>query len=408
MKSGKIGPSTAQFNQTVQTGGESVSAPAPKKISDPQLALPNPRPVGQLCLPNPNVGDYKRLDAEQIKMVSGVGGADIRGPGILTGIVGTMSMREVNFGIATQVEKAVLITANAGRDNQVQFTIDLDQSKAAELLGQKVSIEGQINKQTDTAGKIEGASLKKVGGFPMGTYTQVSGTVQDRQNIGIGGEAPPSGHWLVLDTPITVASQSVTELFVDRANVKDGQQVKLNGRLDAGSYGGVETPRSSYVQMSGVSNVGAGEPSFDGRDYTSSVSGKPLDVVAWNRPQMYDAPATIWVLDPGQDKAFEGASGGMRPQNMNSFHGFRSAHAMVPPTAAEVASIQWRGDTPFDAVSLKKLDLIHSDEMPDGVADGMSSSWYRNEDTNTLYRFNEGGIAGFVHSMDQIIRPEAQ
>ncbi len=408
MKSGNIGPSKAQYNQTVQAGGESISAPTSKKASEPLLALPNPRPAGQLCLPNPNMGDYKRLDAEQIKLVADVGGVDIRGPGILTGVVGTMSVREVNFGIATQVEKAVLITANAGRDNQVQFTVDLDKAKASELLGQKVSIEGQINKQTATLGKIEGAALKKVGGFPIGTYTQISGKIEDRQLVGIGGEAPPSGHWLVLDTPITVASRKVSELFVGRANVKDGAQVKLNGRLDSGSYGGVETPRSNFVQLSGVSNVGAGEPTYDGQNFTSSVSGKALDVVAWNQPQMYDAPAIIWVLDPGQDKAFEGRSGGMLPPDMNSFHGFRSAHAMVPPTQAEAASIQWRGDTPFDKDTLKKLDLIHRDEMPDGIADGMSTSWYRNEDTNTLYRFNEGGIAGFVHSMDQIVRPQAE
>ncbi len=171
-----------------------------------------------------------------------------------------------------------------------------------------------------------------------------------------------------------------------------------------GSYGGVETRGGSYVELTGISNVGAGEPLFDGRTYTSSASGKELDVLAWTRPFIADVPATIWVLDPGQDKAFVGSSGGFIPPNMNPFHGFRGQVSMVPPTAADERAVKWQGDKPVDSATGKELSLVHRDEMPGGVADGMGSSWYINADTQTLYRFLEGGIAGFQHHMDQVVR----
>lgn len=404
MKTSKLGPSLPPVSQTAQTP-EVANSSQTAQVPVDKLQV-GPRPGGQLNLPNPNVGDYKALDAEQLQMVAQVGGVDIRGPGTLTGIIGMAKVREVNFGIATQVEKPVLVTANAGTDKQVHFLLDLSASEAMALAGQKVSISGQINKETAQVGKITGATLAKVGGFPAGTYARVAGRVEDRQLMGIGGEAPPSGAWLVLDVPLKVASREVTELFLGDANLKAGVRADLNGRLDLGTWGGVETAGGSYVALTGISNIGAGEPMFDGQTFTSSASGKELEVLAWNRPLMYDAPAKIFVLDPGQDTAFLGASGGMRPREMNPFLGFSGRVAMVPPTEAEVRSIKWQNDTPVDVATNKKLDLLHRDEMPDGVADGMASSWYINADTLALYRFLDGGIAGFAHHMDQVVRAQ--
>ncbi len=403
MKTNKLGASATPLHTSQQVAeGPAVTSGAQVGIlpAGPMA----PRPAGQLNLPSPNQVDHKPLDAEQLKMVAGVGGVDIRGPGTLTGIISMASVREVNFGIATQVDKPVLITANQGRDNQVHFVLDMSASEALGLAGQKVSITGQINKETAQVGKITGANLAKVGGFPSGTYARVTGRIEDRNLVAIGGEAPPSGHWLVLDQPIKVASREFNELFVGRAQVEDGAHVDLNGRLDLGSYGGVETRKGSYVELTGISNVGAGEPLFDGRTYTSSASGKELDVLAWTRPFIADVPATIWVLDPGQDKAFVGSSGGFIPPNMNPFHGFRGQVSMVPPTAADERAVKWQGDKPVDSATGKELNLVHQDEMPGGVADGMGSSWYINADTQTLYRFLEGGIAGFQHHMDQVVR----
>lgn len=405
-----LGPTQTTFDTAQQRQPAGAVTPSPiqgRPTGQPSIT-PNLPPVGQVGgVPNAPAPSTEPLTAEQLKSVAGVGGAGLSGSGTLTGQIGAAMVRQVDFGIATQVEKPVLITANAGRDDQVHFVLDLPKEQVAALKGQQASISGQIEKGTDHVGKITGAELGEVSGFAPGSYARLQGRVEERNEFGIGGEAPPSGNWLVLAQPIQVDGQAHGAIFLGHAPVQAGAEVDLNGRLDPKSWGGVERPRTPYVELSGVTNPGAGEPLYDGRTFTSSASGKTLDVISYNRPLIADAPARIWVLDPGQDKAFMGAQGGFIPREVNPFHGFRGHAEMRPPTAAEQRSVEFRGDTPVDKATGTKLELVHHSDMPDGVADGMATSWYLNPRTDTVYRFQNGGIAGFRNHMDQILKPAA-
>jgi hypothetical protein len=244
----------------------------------------------------------------------------------------------------------------------------------------------------------------------LGSYAALSGKIENRSLVGIGGEAPPSGSYLVLDKPISVDGQPVKELFVQRwPELTDGAQVKLNGRLDKGTWGGVETPESSYFALSGVSNLTAGEPKFDGKFFTDSA-GKQLSVLSYNRPLIMDAPAQIFVLDQGNDRAHLGSMGGFIPPYMNPFHGFSGSVAIENPTQADRDGvIQGPLGEPISAATGKKLVLV-GEEGNNVVPfpDMMSHRWYMDEDKKEIYRLDSGGIAGFISHMSQVIRLPTQ
>lgn len=404
MKTQRFGQTPAPFNDRIASPAQQPPIAQGQTSQTGQIGdMP---PIGQVGIPNQGGGVAEPLDAATLKKMAGLGGAGIRGTGALTGQIGTAMVQRVDFGIATAEEKPVLITANAGREDQVHFVLDIPKASLEALMGQTAQVSGTIEKTTDRVGAIEGAAIGEISGFAPGTYARLKGTVEDRQLFAIGGEAAPSGNWLVLDAPIRVAGQDYADLYLGHANVRPGEQVDLNGRLDVNSFGGVETPRRNYVELTGVSNPGAGEPLFDGRTFTSSASGKPLEVLSYDRPLMLDAPARIFVLDPGQDKAFLGARGGFIPPHINPFHGFRGQAELRAPTEAERNAVEWVNDQPVDKATGAKLELIAENGMPDGVADGMASNWYLNPRTDTAYRFLEGGFAGFRHHMDQIVKPE--
>jgi len=386
-------------SQTAQAAP--ISTPKPTQSGADSIGQLPPTPV--IC-PKP-LG--RELDAEQIKLISGVGGAGIKGYGTLTGEIAVLTRfkQDAPGTIGYEEQKAVLITHGKGSRSQVSFQLDLDPQAAKAVEGQLVQVSGDLEKTSMYGGKVSGAQLGESLGIKPGSYTQVSGSVENRQLVGIGGEAPPSGSWLVLDKPLTVGGEQIAELYLGQDAYADGASVKLNGRIDLGSWGGVETPPSRYYSLSGVSDLGRNEPIYDGQGFTSSVSGKPLDTLSWTRPLVTDIPATVWILDQGQDKAFIASMGGFIPPWMNPFHGIREARAIELPTAADRAKIGVSADgAPYVKATGDKLELISKEEPPPGTADGMSQAWYLDAKTQELYRFASGGIAGFVLHMEQVVR----
>ena len=390
---------TDQAASTAQTS----TAQQPGDIFGGSPNVGQTTPVTPVICPQP-IGD---LSPAELERVASVGGEGIRGNGTLRGEIGLMKIGEVNGWMATLSEKPVLITSGKGTPDQVHFVLDIPPSKARALEGKQVDVSGLIDKDSATTGKITGANVAGQTGFKAGDWTPLSGKIENRQLFGPGGEAPPSGAYLVLDTSVEVDGKSVSAIFVGGAKTyPEGTQVTLNGRLDQGSYGGVETPPRSYVQLTGVTDLTAGEPSFDGQKFTNDA-GKTLPVLSYNRPMLADAPARIWVLDQGNDTAFLGSSGGFVPPWVNPFHGFRAAKPIDYPTQTDRDSIAFNDDgQPFVKATGDKLALIGQDSMPPDVADGMGHSWYLDPKTDTAYRFANGGIAGFSNFMDQIVRGE--
>lgn len=86
-----------------------------------------------------------------------------------------------------------------------------------------------------------------------GEHLSVSGKIDDRTLAGPGGEAPPSGSYLVLVEPLIVGSSKVNDIFLEGRKFDQGKNAKLYGRLEARSYGGIETGSHPYIALSGIS-----------------------------------------------------------------------------------------------------------------------------------------------------------
>ncbi len=243
-------------------------------------------------------------------------------------------------------------------------------------------------------------SPRKHRGISSGTYAQVSGRIEDRKRTSVRGRTSPSGHWLVLDRPITIDGQSVTELFAGHARVNNRDRVVLNARLDLMSSRTRGAGRKGYVKLTGITNPGLGEPVFDGSTYKSCISGKALITLSWKSPHTYDRTTTLLVLDPSQNKAFLAAYDRDAPLGLNPFYGVNGSLDMRPPTDAETGAIKWYADgTAFDRTSLKALGPI----ARDATKKGANTSWFRNTETDTLYCFAHDGIDGAPKTMEFIV-----
>lgn len=240
--------------------------------------------------------------------------------------------------------------------------------------------------------------------FKDGDWTKLSGEILIREAMmGIGGEVPPAGAFLVLDKPITLNGKKVTELHLQGGDFKKGMKLVLNGQLKERSWGGVETKGGKYAELSGLSNVSKGEPTYDGKVFKNE-QGEKLQVLSYNRPLIMDAPAQIFVLDQAKGKAFLGSRGGFIPPWVNPFHGFSGTAKIKTATDKDRAEVVFKNGQPVDAKTGNALTLVGQSGQPAGTADGMTTSWYMDADTNKLYSFQTGGIAGFVNRMAQVIK----
>jgi hypothetical protein len=395
-------PITPPTAQSAQVQGPQIQAP--------QVQSPAAQHGGLVVDGGPLVPNAQRpqepithtLTMEELQKVGTfAAGVGLKGHGVVSGIVDVEKRHVVNFGIATQQDVPVLVM-NKGSRSQMSFELDLPLAVAKAHRGQEVSVSGLIEKTTAGSGRITGVQLGQVAGFPFGTWMAFSGQVENRNIMGIGGEAPPSGSWLKLDQPITVGGQQVSELYLEYRELADGARLDLTGRLDARTWGGVERPATAYVALTGVTDQTAGEPAFDGRTFRDDA-GKELEVFSWVNPQIADVPSTLFVLDQGHDKVWIGASGGhIRPET-NPFHGFSSSAAIEEPNAKDRAKIG-RDAQGKPTWGNQKLDLMSETGQGPGVADGMTTQWYRNAENGDLLRFQNGGFAGFNNYLDQIVR----
>src|SRR5262249_54105554 len=153
--------------------------------------------------------------------------------------------------------------------------------------------------------------------------------------MGPGGEAPPSGSYLQLDKPIRVGGMKVSQIYLMGQELKNGAKVDLSGRIDLGHFGGVETPEQRYIMLDGVSNVGKGEPRYDGHNFNNK-DGDTLPALMYKRPFIEDAPAELFVPDARSNTIYLGSYGGMlRWQTSTPFWGFSGTGNRRDPDALD-------------------------------------------------------------------------
>lgn len=333
------------------------------------------------------------LTKEELAAVAAVGGEGLAGRGRLQG------------ELHVEGHTVELITAGKGTRSQVSFTLDMSYHKALHLEGWQVTVSGIIHKVSAFRGTIKHAIViaRPAAHHLPGDHLAVSGKIDNRRLVGPGGEAPPSGSYLVLGEALVVGSARVNDIFLEGREFAQGKNVKLYGRLEARSWGGVETGTHSYVALSGISDLDAGEPTFDGVEFRSAVNQARLRAFIVRRRDLFDAPNEIVVLDPAPDRAFLGSLGGFILPQANPFHGFSAAADIAEPTDADRAAVVFNKEgNAIDAATGAELLKVGEDPAPPG-ADMFSHAFYFNEATETFYSFVSGGIAGFINRMESVV-----
>ncbi|MCK6551155.1 hypothetical protein L6R52_35300 [Myxococcota bacterium] len=272
-----------------------------------------------------------------------------------------------------------------------------------QLIGQDQTSQTGQTGQIGGTGTIGRPTPKKV---KEGSWVELSGRVAVRDGMmGIGGETPPNGSYLVLDRPIRVGSKTVKEVFLFGRDAAHGESAKLHGRLDRATWGGVARPETEYFRLSGITSPATGEPRFDGKDFIDA-RGEKLFVLRDDRPQMYDAPARLFVFDALKETVYLASMGGHIPPTMNPFHGIRGSTALQRPSDADRAAVAFGADGVAKNAAGEALELLSELHEPEGQSDRMSTAYWLDRGAGKIYGFQSGGIAGFVNRMVSVIATE--
>jgi hypothetical protein len=334
------------------------------------------------------------LTDQQLADIARVGGEGLKGRGRLTGEI------QVEGHVVT------LITAGKGTRSQVDFVLDMADRKARHLQGKAISVSGTLHKISPYHGTITHTTVvdRPAEHHVPGEHLALQGTIENREPVVLSPEVPEVGSYLVLDAPLAGGSSMIRDVFLDGRTFKQGMKVRLYGRLDARTYSGTDSAAHSYAALSGISDLGAGEPSFDGAQFHSAANNAHLRVLIIHRRDLFDAPNAIVVLDPAAKRAFVGSQGGRIRAEANPFHGFSSSAEIGAPTDENRAEVVFnREGNPVLAGTDVELLKVGEEQPPPGTADVFSHVWYFDDGTETIYTFVSGGIAGFVNRMGSVI-----
>jgi hypothetical protein len=237
-----------------------------------------------------------------------------------------------------------------------------------------------------------------------GQFLILEGVIENRRPVAIGGEAPPSGSWLLLSSPLHIGKFLTREVYLLHKLLPAGTKALLHGRLVIREYGGVETPRQVYAAISGISDLGADEPFFDGKQFWSREIDEPLQMLVIGEAHLVDAPSRLLVIEDVRQIAHVGTWGGLLPASEGPFQGFYAKAAIEPPSQADQAAIRFDAQRkPVDVATGEPLREIglRGPEMPH--PDAMYTAYYWNEPTETVYVMLNGGIAGFQNYIQWVI-----
>ena len=161
-------------------------------------------------------------------------------------------------------------------------------------------------------------------------------------------------------------------------------------------------PEQSQAECGGATGTER-EPPFDGKEFHSPIDGTPLRVLVLERRDIFDAPNIILVLDPTQGRAFAGTMGGFIRPGTNPFHGFYGSAQMERPNDKDRAAVRFDGDVAVSTATGEPLDRVGHESPPTEMRDGLSSTWYFDRATYTVYRFVTGGIRGVRNQLESVI-----
>jgi hypothetical protein len=336
------------------------------------------------------------LTQEELKAVSSVGGVGLQGFGVLQG--------QLQF--LARSRRVILITANPGTRSEVSFLTDLPPRSVSASSSRRMAVAGFIRKRSPYTGTLTRACV--VGKSPMdrkpGQYLVLEGMIEDRSPMAIGGEAPPSGSWLVLRSPIHLGRFLIREVYLVHKLLPAGTRALLHGRLGLSEYGGTETPRRTYATLSGISDLAAGEPLYDGRRFWSQESDEPLRMLVLDQAHQVDAPSRILVLEEARQLAHVGTWGGLQPEANSPFHGFYAKAAIAHPSQADLAAIRFDAQRkPVDVATGEPLRELAQEGPETPHPDAMYTSYYWSEHAETVYVMLTGGIAGFLNFVQWVI-----
>ncbi len=347
----------------------------------------------------------RRLTDPELAQVASLGGAGLTGYGALTG---ALVSDEGPEGLARP--KVYLITAGPGTPDEIRFTIDAATTRFDLLPGHRVRVFGLIHKTNQWIGTIRRAQIvhdSYDAQLLPGMHVELTGVIDNHEPTTRGdrdGEAMPTGSWLRLDQAVHIAGAVFRELHLEHSPLRDGDDLRIHGRLELRSVGGVRTPVRRLGALSGVSDVGAGEPRFDGVQFHSTVNGAHLRVLVLRRQELFDAPYTIVVLDLPQRRAFLGSIGGFQMPVRNPFHGFDASAQIQPANDQHREAVRFDDErNALDAATGQPLLFLDREAPPPDIVDGLTTAWYFDPARTIVYSFISGGVAGFMNRMATVI-----
>lgn len=336
------------------------------------------------------------LTPKELKAVSRAGGVGLQGFGVLRG--------ELQF--LHRSLRVILVTAKAGTRSEVSFLTDLPAEAVSSSAGRRVAVAGIIRKQSPSGGTITGASVvgRSTTVRQPGQALVLEGTIENRQPMAIGGEAPPSGSWLLLPSPIRIDTLVTREVYLVDKLLPSGTKARLYGTLGLRELGGVETPRRAYATLSGISDLAAGEPFFDGEQFWSQESSEPLRMLVVDQAHLVDGISRIVVLEEVRQLAQVGTWGGRQFASTSPFHGFYARVAIEHPTPADLAAIRFdEQQKPVDVATGEPLREIARAGPETPYPDAMDTTYFWDERAETVYVVLNGGIAGFHNHVQWVI-----
>jgi len=350
---------------------------------------------------SPESQRLRRLTDAELAEVAGHGGVGLSGYGALVGELVTGELEQ------SASPKVHLITAARGTRSEVRFTIDAATTRCDLLPGHRVRVFGLIHKTNQWVGTIRRAQILHDchdGELLPGMHVELAGVTRQREPATSQGEGLPAGSYLTLDRPLHISGAEFGALYLEHSPFPDGAELRAYGRLELRTAGGVSAPEQRYAALSGVSDVGAGEPRFDGIQFHSATNGAHLRVLVLRRQDLFDAPNTIVVLDQPRRRGYLGSMGGRQQPDRNPFHGFQASAEIeaADDQDRETVCFDDRGNA-LDAATRQALIFLDREVPPPNVVDGLTTAWYFDPARFVIYSFISGGVAGFMNRMATVL-----
>ena len=316
------------------------------------------------------------------------------------GIQGNQITVDVGIGASTDLAGGRIGVSVNGKPYTEDTVAGQPASVALTLLRRQLEVAGFEIKVAslptiDTINELW--SLKPVS-RPMlanGAYTEVSGTVQ------IEGDQ----RFLALDKAIRIDNA-----VIDRVELFAGPELaagpaRLSGQVNLREL--EVHPVQYQVTLSGISNLAAGEPRYDGNDFFNAAGDK-LAKLSYDVPNMYDGPSRVFALDG--NLAHIGSGGGMRRnQDVSWFHGFSATAPITDPSRGDYQAIRTAADGTATNAAGAELTRIGKVTTQGGGPNPvpLTTIWFYDAQAQAAYGVQYGNLARPNGVLTQVIHEGA-